>query len=197
MFCVCAYLLCSFPYLMPLVARSQSMSAFERQKQKQRWAERRHQHESGFVCSRMCSSCRLLQHETGPDGHRRRSRLGLFTCFTLGHVSFGFSLASTRLKQRCQQFCVRLPLLLPLPLPLPLLPLHCCELWIFRQITFVPLLPWNSIFNGRGCDSLRWNKSLFLRPKYAAIFSAYKYFTVNLVMYYVISLKEKKKQQLV
>lgn len=41
--CMCTYLFCLFPYLMPPVACSQSMSAFERQKQKQRRAERGHQ----------------------------------------------------------------------------------------------------------------------------------------------------------
>lgn len=54
-------------------------------------------------CVCVCASCRRVRHETGPDGHLRQSRLGLFTCFTLGHVSFVFSLAATRIKTRCQQ----------------------------------------------------------------------------------------------
>lgn len=55
------------------------------------------------VCVFVCESCRLVRHETGPDGHPRQSRLGLFTCFTLGHVSFAFSLAATRFRLCCQK----------------------------------------------------------------------------------------------
>lgn len=83
-----------FPHLMPPIARSQSVSTFQEQKQKERGRR---------VCVCVCASCRRVRHETGPDGHLRQSRLGLFTCFTLGHVSFVFSLAATRIKTRCQK----------------------------------------------------------------------------------------------
>ena len=108
------YLFCLFPYLMPLIARSQSMSAFERQKQKERGHQVQQRRVCSCVCVRVCvhtrASCRLVRHETGPDGHLRQSRLGLFTCFTLGHVSFVFSLATTRIMPLCQKTSCLTPL---------------------------------------------------------------------------------------
>ncbi|KAK5608050.1 hypothetical protein CRENBAI_005529, partial [Crenichthys baileyi] len=62
---------CGTPVKLLFSARSQSMSSFERRKLK-------------TEASR-AGDTRLVRHETGPDGHLRQSRLGLFTCFTLGH----------------------------------------------------------------------------------------------------------------
>lgn len=87
------------PYLMPPIARSQSMSSFKKAKQKEG---------TECVCARPHASCGLLRHETGPDGHLRRGRLGLFTCSTLGHVSFVFGSSAARNEPPCQKtalFC--------------------------------------------------------------------------------------------